>query len=683
MAEDVYSRIVALLDNSDYIANLKVAEKEEELLRGLREAGGTAAVKALKATEAAQKAATKETERATIAAQKAAAASEKAAAKAAQGPSEWTKALQANTAAQEKALGAFRSNVNLGAESLGKLGSALGDVDPQIGGFVQGIQKATGVLSAGASGAQLFGTATVGALSAIAAPAALVAAGFYALELQQEDLEEQSRTLTAQLERLKAGLEGVRDVEEDLVGRELALADPNAAKHLDAAAAAAAKYRPLISATKDAIGAQKEALVEANRELAKWTTGQAVAGYTEEGVAAQRAVATKRVEEATAAIAQGQAQLQGYVEAQGSLAGRLITVTAREKEASDAKKAGVKATKEATEATRERMRVEGMLLKILLEEADAEIARGDSLAQAKESLEDLKRTSERALATDLERIQLAAQASREAAAAAANEAQAASDSSEERKRIAQDLSDTLSNIKAKEDADIAVIDKAAAERARKQAEEDSEQWREGLAKLAETAGDVSDAVFGAITEAQDRAVEKTTNRVEDLQEAYDEAVAVGEKSKAEVLKRQLEAAQEAALAAFEAQKKTATQEAIVQGVLAVATAAASAPPPANLIPMGVAAIIGATQVAAVRAVPPPEFDDTPGAVMAATGQRAQVSLNRKDILIAGTTPESVVRQAADLAGGKRRRIGPQLAKGTLRLLTDDARLATRTLVRRR
>ena len=223
-----------------------------------------------------------------------------------------------------------------------------------------------------------------------------------------------------------------------------------------------------------------------------------------------------------------------------------------------------------------------------------------------------------------------------------------------------------------------------------QAVEDAEKAeaakQEAIQGTLDQMASATSAAFDLITQSQEQATNRAVDRVESLQEKYDEAIEAGDKGKAKALESQIESAEKGAIAAFEAQQKAATASAITQAALGVAVALASAPPPANLIPAGVAVLQGAAQVAAVKAVKPPEFDDTPEAMMARNMQpaRAQVSLHRDDIFIAGKTPESVVNQAAGLAGGAgnwRRSFGPKLAQGTLTLLTRDVRRAARGRIR--
>jgi hypothetical protein len=113
---------------------------------------------------------------------------EAAAKRAANGPSEWTKALQANTAA----LGDLRGKINLGAESLGKLGGALSLVSPELAVVAQGLQKVTGLASAGAAGSQVLG----GAMTAVATAAVgvgLAVAPLIGLYSDLADAQEQAK----------------------------------------------------------------------------------------------------------------------------------------------------------------------------------------------------------------------------------------------------------------------------------------------------------------------------------------------------------------------------------------------------------------------------------------------------------------------------------------------------------
>jgi len=81
-----------------------------------------------------------------------------------------------------------------------------------------------------------------------------------------------------------------------------------------------------------------------------------------------------------------------------------------------------------------------------------------------------------------------------------------------------------------------------------------------------------------------------------------------------------------------------------QALLGISRAAASAPPPANLIPIGIASVQGAANVVAVAATPPPRFHIGTRAAMA-PDERAAVVTQREVVL----TPQG--QEAADLNAG--------------------------------
>lgn len=596
MASDVDTYVREILDNVQVIEATRKLATEEKVLAKVREASGTAGVKAYKQVTAEAAKAAKEAERA------------------AKGPSVWTQALTANTEAVKdsvKELGEFRSKVNLGAESLGKIGAALSLVDPSLASVAQGLQKVTGLASAGAAGSQVLG----GAMTSVATAAVGVGLAVAPLITLYADLA------SAQ-EQAKASEEARANAMNRNIGFTERVAKAQRAA-LDAVKGDEERER--IKITEAWTAALEEELAPLREEYALL---EKISGNSPKAVEARKRM-NELVEE------------QIELEAKASL--------------------GADADILAADIARDR--------------AEAEQSVTDRLKDKEKAIKDVQKADEDAFKEAMAYLQKEIEAEHKF-----NENLGQSQADRAKKE--QDELDAFNDmLKEKGEADA----EALAESEERYAE--SIEKRRAMAEdMLSGVSDLTAGVFDLITQSQEQATDRATDRVETLQEAYDEAVADGDTAKAKALKAQVRAAEKGALDAFEAQQKTALAQAIVQGILGVATAAASAPPPANLIPMGVAALTGAAQVAAVKAVKPPEFDDTPEAMMARNMQpaRAQVSLHRDDIFIAGKTPESVVNQAAGLAGGGsswRRSFGPKLAQGTLTLLTRDVRRAARGRIR--
>lgn len=205
----------------------------------------------------------------------------------------------------------------------------------------------------------------------------------------------------------------------------------------------------------------------------------------------------------------------------------------------------------------------------------------------------------------------------------------------------------------------AILDDIALAEAQKKADADAEEaFQRRLGNTADLAGATADIVGGLY----------------DYIEAHSDTMSETQKK--------------VALRLFKIQKVLAGSEIAINTVKGVSVALASAPPPANLIPAGIALGQGLAQGAALAATPTPTFDDTPQAVMARSGApRAQVSLHPDDILIAGKTDASVIGQAMALAmsqagigggGGRRQSLGMDIARNPVNaLLTRQLKRATR------
>lgn len=139
---------------------------------------------------------------------------------------------------------------------------------------------------------------------------------------------------------------------------------------------------------------------------------------------------------------------------------------------------------------------------------------------------------------------------------------------------------------------------------------------------------------------------------------------------------------EAAYAMFYVQQGAALAQAGINAALGISQAAASAPPPYNVIPIAAAIAQGAVNVGAVLAVPPPSFNDTPRAISLA--QRQTMSFGSGDHVVAARDPKEVKRQADALNGldphADYRNDGPSVAivgaRAFGRRVADDVRLRT-------
>ena len=625
----VYSKIVEIIDNSQYLAALKKAEQEEKVLTSLREAGGAAAVKALKETEKAQARAAAESAKA-LRAEQAKAAKEAAyletlrrnylrteeaarklqerqeaaaAAKAAKGPSEWTLALQANTKAQQdqiKALGDLRGKINLGAESLGKLGAAASLISPELSVVAAGIQKITGVASAATSGVQLFGGATLAAVGPIAGLAAAAYLGLDHMRAGVEELRQESEDLSDALDKLKSGLTSITAAQDELELRRLkATGGEQQAKVLEADAKAADVYSESIKATNEELGVlieRRNALVQRQKapSLADTLFGPGSAKLSDD------------IRSVNQEIAAAERRLSEYGAEQGNFATELLVVTDLEEKNAKATKEGTSAKKNAADAERERTKA--------LQEAEA-AARASYASFLRDEKE---RRAEKALSREQDEIQAQA-----AIAAEARRAEAAN----ERAQTIIDLEESI----------------RAAQRKTQQ------QQLSAADSLVSTFASAADAIADATADSGGQAA----------QSAFLVSQALGYS--------------QAAIAALKTGGEVAAAMAPLIGPAA--------------IPVGVAA--GAAALAAF-AVPiasqqPPAFNDTPG-VMQVGSARQDVNFKEGDLFLAAQSMDGLTSQLGAMItsqGGnqtrrpRRSRLRDRLAIDPLALFGQDIPRAIR------
>lgn len=684
--EAIYQRIVEILDNSQYIAALQKAEQEEKVLAGLRDLGGKAAVQAHGAAEKAAKTA--------AAAHEKALKDEGAAlAKVMQAQDTFVAALlrQKETAAglssEQKALNDFIRKTEAAFKS----------------GSITASQYSDALSTIKVRQQQLATTAqpVTGALTAVTAGSKSTAAGMQQLSFQLNDVITQISSGTPPMQVLAqqggqifqafqgtpglmksvaGGIGQVAGVGAQLLLPFLSVAIPLWYDYRSAAEAAAAGQEAINTAMEEADPLYSRALSDLKKvsELRKgsMTVDERKAEVEKQyrdDLEASNATLQESIQANEEWLAQNSANKAGWQERQDAIksataemeyntqaaeagveAAKLLIDFQDEEDRSsralaDAKEREAKARKKAAEAAaEERARIDEL---IRISKMDEE--RRSKLEEQIATLDKLAATAEKAAASEEERVNLAAQAATAAAQAAADEAERYATTALEKQRIEEALTEALVQITLERLTKLKELEDKAAEERRKEAEDQRKRDEAMLGNVAALAGASSD-IMGAY---------------------YDSLTADAESMSAEQKK--------AAEKVWRAQKALAISEIGINAIKGVSAALASAPPPVNLIPAGVAIAQGAAQVAAIAASPAPTFDDTPGPVYAATGQsamdRAPVSLHRDDILIAGKTPESVVSQAAAMGSGRSRpRLGPQLARvpvGTL--LTRDVERATR------
>lgn len=345
---------------------------------------------------------------------------------------------------------------------------------------------------------------------------------------------------------------------------------------------------------------------------------------------------------------------------QGELAAQTNAEFTRDRAASEkvlADRLREKSTAEqaATEAERQRAQVHALTLHQLLAEADAETKQTAALDAATEALDRAHDAATAGIATEEERIHLAAQAARETAVAAANEAQAAADSSDERKRIARELAETLAAINQKEVADTKKSEDAKAQAAATAAAKIRSAYASSAASLASSVSSVADSVEQAA-------------------------------------ERQGESAKKTALTAFRVSQGAAIASTIVTtaeaAMRAYSDALALGPAGLALAPFaaGAAAAVGAAQVAAIATQAPPSFhaglapDETPAVltrgegVLTPRGVRALGGSDSVRNLNRGESPSS---QQVVVVQQFRHRVFDAAVAENLRLPTSPLRRAIR------
>ena len=608
----VYSKIVEVLDNTQYIDALNKAEQEEKVLAGLREIGGKAAVKAYRDIEREQRRATA-------------------------GTSAFSAAVM-ETATSSKATAAGMQQLSFQLDDVFTQlasGAAPMQVLVQQGGQIAGaFQSAPGLLGAVVDKVAALGPA-IAATGAVLAPFIFLWKDYTdqknaAVEADKrwqkvaKDGDNVIKDAAAKVRELNLELAPLTDQQRELERTSNRWKDATAAgtKEIDAQIRIVEAELKLLSKTSPEYAAQTELLEKLRRRRDEVTK----AG--KEGFEAERKLAQSRRESAE--------QDKAIEEAEKD----------REERRKKAKEAADKLRKaEYALGETERIAAENMG-KMALEREEKERAALAALLKKTDAIEGLS-NAEKSLS------KREAQDQRDELARLTNIALATADTAEERVRIARETQEALAQIgqmevvQARKDED--EKQKAAEEAARKRLEAEQKY----LGAVADVTGAASD-IFGVY---------------------YDSLTADTDSMTAEQKRT--------ALKVWKTQQTLAIAEIGVNTIKGVSEALASAPPPLNLVPAAVAAAQGAAQLAAASSSPAPTFDDAALPPVRGGGRRT-IAFHEDDYIAAAKDPIDLKRHAERVTSG--RTSEPSTARrlaqiNTGWLLTDQLMLTTRGFVR--
>lgn len=528
----------------------------------------------------------------------------------------------------------FKTKVNLSAEALGKASAAAGALGPEFSGIAAGAQKAVGALGGVASAMQVVGGPVGLALGAALATLTL------AWGKHEEQAKKNEEALKATKEEAEKTASTFNQLAKDLFEATLqqkvlngtltqAEADIQRAAHGINEA-----YGPALEGAVNKMDELKAKIAEQQRVIDD--AGKSLNNFGGMGSNAGKKIADARAEQERLTAELGRAE-DAYDRLQASM-NNLGDVKTGNIVLTNAQKNATKADKDATKEAREELerlvaagnRREAQILN------DQEIM-ADWTAYLKEDA---------ATWADVE-------AARQKGFEATGDA-----------REAQFIADQ--------------------ERMEKWAEAQEEARQEDLEAVADFA-DSASTIASSIGKVFDAILDVRADNIEELQERYDTALEDGNTAQAEALEKQIEAEQEAALRAWKIQHALALFAAGLDAVSGVSKAAASAPPPANLIPIGVAVATGAANVAAVAAAPEPTFDDTPQVMRATAAGRTSAAFKGGDFVAAAQTPRGLREQVDRLDGGGRREIVAERMNRVLagRTVESDISRVTRGIWRRR
>lgn len=405
------------------------------------------------------------------------------------------------------------STATAATAATGGVGAAMGNVRSQIidiGVQLQGGQNPLTIISQqgpqiveaflSAEGAASAFIATLTSLSVVLIPLGLaIAAVAYEHHQAAAAAEKQAKleeALKATVERSTKAQQSFAEQIKDYTERQYVAAG-------------------VIDATTAAHNRERQAL----QAKAKEQQGAAVA----EVAAAEAALknvgtmdtSTKAYRDAARAVLEAKTRQEDIIRSSREAAAEFEITAAAEEAAARATKDRAADSKAASKAATAAAKAERMELQLLLREIAAteaaEKARIAAFDHAKKGLDKLHASTQAAVVTEIERIQLAAQAAREQATGFAYEAQAASRSSDERKAIARELAETLQLINKQEVQDVAEAEAKKVEEARKAAEAMASAQLQAQQDIADTiaaasgglasiAGLVGGPVAGAVTD---------------------------------------------------------------------------------------------------------------------------------------------------------------------------------------
>lgn len=644
---DTYSKIVEILDNTQYIAALKKAEEEEKILADLRTLGGKAAVKAYQDTERAAKRAAAETERLN--------------AKMAAGPSKFDQLL-ASVKANDDELKNLHKSANQAGEGIGRIAAAASLVSPQLGAMIAGLQKIEGTIGGvlslqeslfGVEAAAKAATAATEAEAAAALDAAAasgdmsaaigagVEAGGVAVLILSElaagylDYESGVRAATAaEKDRIDIAQQGI-DLDKMILKAQRA-----AIEQMGGDAAAKAKEADIDQQWNDVADKLNKTLQDRLDVVQQQIAQGGLASSAAQALIEDEKNLTAAIAENTAKAKLGADADKVGAEYAQEKAEADRTAAKDAKAAADAKTAAAKAQAEANKAEQEANAVAALRLRLLLQEAGAESKREQDFDKARDALDQIHDATVRASASTEDKIRLDAQAAREAAVSAANEAQAKTSADQEgasdRKRIALELRETLDLINQGEVVDLRKAEEAKTKTAREEAK-----------KRSDTALNYAEDLTGNVSDLLADAADKVGETNEDAgRRLWAASKTIG------VL--------QSTIAAYKAAAETTAAVAAIPGGQPFA------------IPAGLAmfaAVEGAT-VAKIAATPPPTFDDTPLGGWKPSQNARSATFAADDTVIAARNPQELIRQAVAAT------VDRQMARPARRTTSEQPRSAT-------
>ena len=334
-------------------------------------------------------------------------------------------------------------------------------------------------------------------------------------------------------------------------------------------------------------------------------------------------------------------------------------LTQSEQDEAAAKRAAAKAAREKAKEDKEAARDAKEYMEWVKHINDAEDKRRASLERSIDALDQLRIANEKATGSEEQRIETAAQASRDKAIAIAQEARTVSDGADEQKRINEELRQALKAINAREVDDLKDAEKKKTKAAKDEAAKRKALMEDEYSNYADLAGGVSD-LFESLSESN-----------------------VAAAKKGDV------AAQEALLRQFYASQAAAGVEAAINTALAVSKASTIAPPPFNAVAMAAALASGVAQEVAIASESPPSFSDLPPTRLGGVNGRSTPAGTgaENDTFTAYRDPMQGIRMVVEDAIGRsmpappktrRNLVGPRLASTPVgRLLTADIKRATR------